>query len=329
MNNQFGYRNLVEIKKMLKDYRVLSILKKEYDDSLVLSRLTYGRHGVMGLDSHRDKVYFNCDENCLQLMRLQKDDFVEVNSLDFSKKDQFVVWNKRRLNLRKNGLLWERGERIYSFCDSREGELVQLVEDEYAFSADTIEKKIPGIYFYSDTLLDMYRVFEEKDNASEADFHSSLKVYSRSLVDLFPGMFSSFNWNSMVYLNDQDISSVYENVRGRDAINRIYYLYRGMISKMIYRDIYRLHIGTLKEETFGFREISGVLGKVDQVVGKKDWCFPNLYTDEASQFLYSSFGTVCSDFSDRQKLLSCIIRDDRTVLYHPYEKKKKRKITVE
>jgi len=72
-----------------------------------------------------------------------------------------------------------------------------------------------------------------------------------------------------IELNGVDISNVYERVVGKNKIDRIFDLYRGIITKDNLPDLYSIHLGMLTEYAYDYKEVAGVSVLEDELVGKK------------------------------------------------------------
>ena len=71
-----------------------------------------------------------------------------------------------------------------------------------------------------------------------------------------------------IYLNDENVSSVFDAIDGFDKINRVYDLYRGIINTRNEKDIDLIHAGLLSQDAYDLKSLKGITEKEDSIVGK-------------------------------------------------------------
>ena len=188
-----------------------------------------------------NNILFKFDDKKSTIVTLLQDDSSEcVKAVD-------VVKEKR-----DNGCIIEVIEKYYDFAKDSENEkiLVDLVSNRYVFNQDVSISDIDNF----EQLCKMKTTFE-----------SNFKTL------LMP--FNSFRWHTdslystYTKLNGEDISYIYDIVNGNDKIHRIYDLYNGTINERNSDDIFSIHLGLLRKSAFGYKEISGINAKENEICG--------------------------------------------------------------
>lgn len=204
-----------------------------------------------------NNMLFRFDDKKSTIVNLPQDDSSErVKAVD-------VVKEKR-----DNGCIIEVIEKYYDFAKDSENEkiLVDLVSNRYVFNQDVSISEIDNF----EQLCKMKTTFE-----------SHFKTL------LMP--FNSFRWHTdslystYTKLNGEDISYIYDIVNGNDKIHRIYDLYNGTINERNSDDIFSIHLGLLRKSALGYKEISGINAKENEICGNYK---KNLSVKE-STFIYN------------------------------------------
>lgn len=155
--------------------------------------------------------------------------------------------------IRNNGCIIEKIERIYGFSRFSDNErvLVDLISKRYAFSQNIDNSQ-------SDQFL-------EKNSILKTIFESHMEVLFKASDNRW---YTDSPYSSKTLLNGEDISYVYDIVNGKDKISRIYDLYNGIINKRNGNDIFSIHLGLLRKESFGYKETRGIAGNENEISGK-------------------------------------------------------------
>ncbi len=189
-----------------------------------------------------------------------KDDDIEkaivLKLPDENDKNSSVALTEIVKEKRQNGCIIDRIVRLYGYSSLAPNEIVLLdiLSKRYAFIKDVSFEDISDDFLENESLIK--NVFE-----------SHMKTVIRSTNDL--RWLTSSKVSSNTKLNGTDISDLYDIVEGKDKISRIYDLYKGVINKQNSMDILAIHLGLLKKNSFGYKEISGISAQEDIICGKK------------------------------------------------------------
>ena len=110
-----------------------------------------------------------------------------------------------------------------------------------------------------------------------------------------------------IYLNDENVSSVFDAIDGFDKINRVYDLYRGIINTRNENDIDLIHAGLLSQDAYDLKSLKGITEKEDSIVGKPldGVHVPSGYADYLKQ-LFSKYGYNGDLQLNRDSILNAI-----------------------
>ena len=201
-------------------------------------------------------ILFRFDEKKSTIVNLLQDDNNEyVKVIDVVKEE------------RDNGCVIEVIEKYYYFTRESENEkvLVDLVSNRYIF-----DKNVS---------IDDTNNFEQLCKM-KTTFESHLKTLLKPIFSLT--WYTDWPYSTYTKINGEDISYIYDIVDGTDKIYRIYDLYNGTINERNSNDIFSIHLGLLRKSAFGYKEISGINDKENEICGD---CKKSLSTQE-STFIY-------------------------------------------
>lgn len=201
-------------------------------------------------------ILFRFDEKKSTIVNLLQDDNNEyVKVIDVVKEE------------RDNGCVIEVIEKYYYFTRESENEkvLVDLVSNRYIF-----DKNVS---------IDDTNNFEQLCKM-KTTFESHLKTLLKPIFSLTWD--TDWPYSTYTKINGEDISYIYDIVDGTDKIYRIYDLYNGTINERNSNDIFSIHLGLLRKSAFGYKEISGINDKENEICGD---CKKSLSTQE-STFIY-------------------------------------------
>ena len=156
----------------------------------------------------------------------------------------------------QNGCIIDRIVRLYGYSSLAPNEIVLL---------DILSKRY--VFIKDVSFDDISDDFLENESLIKNVFESHMKTIVKSTDDL--RWLTSSNASSNTKLNGTDISELYDIVEGKDKISRIYDLYNGVINKRNSSDILAIHLGLLKKNSFGYKEISGISAQEGIICGKK------------------------------------------------------------
>lgn len=172
---------------------------------------------------------------------------------------------------RPNGCIIEEISRMYGFSrfSQEERVLVDLISERYVFPGNIEIDK-----FYDTE-------FREKNVVFKTIFESHMKNLAKTAYDSRYSTDSPFSTKTL--LNGEDISRLYDIVDGEDKISRVFDLYNGNITKRNEQDVRAIDLGLLREESFGYKELSEVTKKEDEICGQS--LFPKNRVMDLHEFL--------------------------------------------
>lgn len=169
---------------------------------------------------------------------------------------------------RDNGCVIEVIEKNYDFSVESEDEkvLVDLVSNRYVFDKDI------SIYDINN--------FEQLCKM-KTTFGSHFKTLLKPVDSL--RWYTDSPYSTYTKINGEDISYIYDVVNGTDKIYRIYDLYNEIINERNSDDIFSIHLGLLRKSALGYKEITGITAKENEICGdyKRD------LSTEKSTFIYN------------------------------------------
>lgn len=148
--------------------------------------------------------------------------------------------------------------------------LTDLSEARYVFKKDTLKRENLDYDKRSLGSLLLKILVHKNDILTKSNFntefstHMNYYLYPRdngkAIVDnIYP---------TRTYLNDTEVSGLYDTVDGEDKLYRVYDLYRGIINPRNEKDISAISIGLLSEDAFDLKTLKGITKKEDELVGE-------------------------------------------------------------
>lgn len=225
---------------MLKLIQLKRILKKYKNIFLELNLNIIGNIELEGMQD--GKIYSHSGEENMSIFLIKNDLTIIYQNKELEKYIDIKLPSLKNIKsmiqvmeitkeIRPNGCIIERLEKIY---DASSLIVTDLISKRYVYETQKI-----GLL----------------------DTESLEKNYKMKTV------FETYNHNEKIKLNQQDISTLYKDVISSNRAIEIYALYNGIIHEKSQYSILRIHSGHLKEEAFGYKEISGITAKENAICG--------------------------------------------------------------
>ncbi|MBE6149455.1 MAG: hypothetical protein E7170_01875 [Firmicutes bacterium] len=181
--------------------------------------------------------------------------------------------------IRPNGTIIEKIERIYGFSEfsTESRTLVDLLSKRYVFDKNIEISDIDEYNQCVDNLSIMKTIFE---------CHMHVLVKPTNSVKWY----KNSPYSTHTLLNGTDISHIYDVVNGIDKIARVYDLYNGVINERNANDIFSIHLGLLRKDCLGYRELIGITDKEDSICGKAEKKYMNQNPEFVHQLIQNRIG---------------------------------------
>lgn len=129
-------------------------------------------------------------------------------------------------------------------------------------------------------------------------------MVNKDLIPNFRGSIDTL-YSTHTFVNDRDISYIYDIVKGPDKLLRIFDLYRGIINERNKQDIKGINQGLIKSDAFAYLELKGIKQKEDSFVSKEK--FDADYIRNVSNIISEVTGNInYIDSLERDSLISSI-----------------------
>lgn len=186
--------------------------------------------------------------------------------IELPKREQPILVKEVKIEKRPTGSILEKIEKTYGCSKIGYGKtLLKLNSERYVFPFAAAKYALDET-LYARSFMKTTFMCEEQN--------PSQQLYSTKTT-----------------VNQEDISYLYDMVDGSNQINRIYDLYNGNINKRNSEDLYAIHLGLLRKEAFGYREILGITNQEDRLVGTTITRTPNqMNASFIKEFLKNKIG---------------------------------------
>lgn len=212
---------------------------------------------------------------------------------------------------------------IYAY-DFRIGVILEKTNIKYGYSNYSKDYKVPTsliskryVLYEKNTLGlrgsdldDIYNrhiEFISNNSLQESSFfHTTFESFmvNKDLIPNFRGSIDTL-YSTHTFVNDRDISYIYDIVKGPDKLLRIFDLYRGIINERNKQDIKGINQGLIKSDVFAYLELKGIKQKEDIFVSKEK--FDADYIRNVSNIISEVTGNInYIDSLERDSLISSI-----------------------
>lgn len=186
--------------------------------------------------------------------------------------------------------------------------LVDLIEQRNVFVENNVECLLRNIDLQNDGLskyLLKLRMLEHKANLKEqANYSSEFSTHMNYYVNWKGGRQITDNiYSSRTYLNNEEISRMYDLINGSDKLYRIFDLYRGIINARNERDINSINLGLLSKDAYDLKGLKGITEHEDSLVGKSQKPVSDEYINYLKKMLNDKFGYTGNLQLERDSIL--------------------------
>ena len=221
--------------------------------------------------------------------------------------------NHIKCERRPNGVIITKTEYIFNPTAYSNGKsiLVRLLEKRFVLTNDKIRLITKSNEFDLKTI---YEMTKRLSLGIVADMKNIFVINKNYITkDRSGNLVKSYFTPTRVFLNEQDISYMYDSIAGNDNIYRIYDLYCGILSNKNEQDIININTGFLTTDVFDLKTLKKITESEDKLVGKSLEIPNENYINYIKNFFYNNFGYNGLVKNDREILLKCITYKNDTV----------------
>ncbi len=228
--------------------------------------------------------------------------------------DEKLLLTDRSIDKRENGVVYSVIQKQFmpSVRFKNEIALTDLTEQRYTFTKNNFENLIDNFDFNNIRMsLFLLKILKLERNGylkEKCDFYSEfvthMNFYYSSILDN-PRKTKDNIYPSKTYLNDKDVSSLYE-VDGHDKIYRIYDLYRGIINPRNEKDINSINLGLMDPTAYDLMTFDGIRDKEDCLIGIQTKINCEEYLEYLKLLFFRDFGYKGELKLNRDSILSAM-----------------------
>lgn len=284
-----------EVESLTTGYKVNSINFK--DDHYTISFL----------DDKNNTINMVVANDSIHISRMEDNVFSNIAIYDTQ------VMRQTDIEKREKGLIYT--ETCKRFARSRrfnnEAVLVDLEEERYTFSSDTINTILNGIDYKEADLNQIFirlKTLGMKVNLEDAadlftTFSTHMNYYSnwdggRQITDNF--------YPTKTLVNGENLSMIFDVNDGPDKLYRVYDLYNGVINPRNEGDIISINSDFMSDDAFDYKRFIGITDVEDEIAGESKKSLSPEYVDYLTTFFKEAFGYTGSVELDRLSLLAAI-----------------------
>lgn len=289
------------MKILEKIYRLSNLLKvdaikKEVDDIIEgfnIQEVSYkqGIHECIFTNSEGEHITLSINpiKNDITIIKQTKEISIRIHI------NQYQQLSCEKVEYRPSGIIYTITYKVFDKSKkfNNEDVLVDLMEESYTFSKDTLSTFIGNAEFSTKSLnlylLRLSQLKEEVDLSKISDYHSSFSTHMNYYLLASNGrQIIDNNYPTKTYLNGEDISSIYEVSDTEDKLYQVYDLYHGIINPRNENSINLINLGLLSIDAFDLKTLRGITNEEDRIVGEasiKD----EKYLQYLKDFFYQKF----------------------------------------
>ena len=179
-----------------------------------------------------------------------------VNYYQFINLNKLMLMQEYKVEKREKGIFYQMIKKQFSQVNVFDNDIIltDLMEDRFILTEEDLIK-----YNLDDDDLKSCLVYLIT-KAYEYDFKNDIASNSSFSTHLIKN-------NSKTYLNGRDISDIYE-LKGKNAVKRIYNLYQGIINEENIGDLENIGKGLLNEEAYDLKGLKGIKERENFLVGE-------------------------------------------------------------
>lgn len=233
-----------EIKKQIRGY--------QHDETAVMGN-RYMSYFYNELDN-RIFIAFEKNSIILEKFTANQYDFIFVEGVS-------LTLNHVTIEIRPKGFIYTDLLKQYAApkCFDYQYVLSDLKEIRHVITKDSIE-----LVNAVEDMRALVAVFKKRPDFLE--YHSSFSTEFITQLNIPSFRIQTNNILSTTYLNGEDISNIYNMLRGKDVLYRIYDLYQGVVNAQNAEDIKSIDLGALPYDAFGLKCLIGITSKEDELV---------------------------------------------------------------
>lgn len=301
--------NLKEISKycyLLKEDAISEEIKQIINNyELIVTIFSNGKYILKFLDENDNTINLIIDADSIHITKVENDSFTSVTI------NNSLLLKQTNIEKRKKGIIITENRKIFERTKKYGNRLVltDLIEDRYVFS----DKKLDNLLAYSNS---RNLSFEELfSRIKHTELCYTLSDYCDLYTNFSAHLESVFDWHkksdsnsqpTKMFINGENLSSLFNIADGPDKIYRIYDLYRGIINERNEQDIISINTGQLSDNTFNYKRFIGITDKEEEIVGTKEKIISTEYVDYLADFFNEKFGYSGEITFERDTLLKAI-----------------------
>lgn len=268
---------------------------------------TDGHYTVKFSNGNNNGLIMVIDSDNIHITRMENNVFSNIAFFDTQ------VMRQSDIERRDKGLIYT--ETCKRFARSRKFDnksvLVDLEQEKYTFSADTINTILNGIDYKNADFNQIFirlKTLGMKANLEDAadlftTFSTHMNYYynwdgGRQITDSF--------YPTKTLVNGENLSMLFDVNDGPDKLYRVYDLYNGVINPRNEIDIVSINSDFMSDDAFDYKRFIGITDTEDEIAGESKKNLSPEYVDYLTTFFRETFGYTGSVELDRLSLLAAI-----------------------
>lgn len=230
-----------EIEKIVEGYEVIDIVNN--------GNLIYSLQ-----DKNNNKIILTAAKNGLTIKK-------DLGNKDFSNFSEYIFIDSSKLILTKKVVESHSDGLVYCVIKKHftknhifnmECVLDGLIEQRYTLKTETLNE-----------------LKENVDLKTFCNYYTEFSTFMNKFMRMesTPRLTKDNKYSTRTYLNNEDISSIYDIVDGPDKLYRVYDLYNGKINERNERDIIAINYGFLSPDAFDYKGLRGITEKENNLIG--------------------------------------------------------------
>lgn len=268
---------------------------------------TDGHYTVKFSNGNNNDLIMVIDSDNIHITRMENNVFSNIAFFDTQ------VMRQSDIERRDKGLIYT--ETCKRFARSKKFDnksvLVDLEQERYTFSADTINTILNGIDYKDADLNQIFirlKTLGMKANLEDAadlftTFATHMNYYynwdgGRQITDSF--------YPTKTLVNGENLSMLFDVNDGPDKLYRVYDLYNGVINPRNEIDIVSINADFMSDDAFDYKRFIGITDTEDEIAGESKKTLSPEYVNYLTTFFKEAFGYTGSVELDRLSLLAAI-----------------------
>lgn len=231
------------------------------------------------------------------------------NLIEYVKIDNNLLLVHEIIEKRPNGIIYSIIKKMFDISNKFKNAyvLVDLVEQRFVFSRETLELFLNNCDF-DNTKLSVYSLkIRKKENKVQCDYFTEFSTHMNNYATLKTGRKIKDNiYPTKTYLNGDEVSAIFDINDGEDRLYRIYDLYNGIINPRNENEICAINLGLLTPDSYNLKALRGITEMEDSIVGKSLINEDEKYLKYLKEMLYKRIGFKGNLELNRDSILSAI-----------------------